>query len=125
MCCSVSGAGDARKYTMWLRKCRAELEDAAKQTSNLHALAAAAAASSADTPSAVSGLAKGTQGVPKFQYYQTVDKITVSILQKVRACMHLLLSLFLATLRVDHSNRAHCASARVSLVLRYRQQACV
>jgi hypothetical protein len=89
MCCSVSDAGDARKYTMWLRKCRAELEDAAKQTSNLHALAAAAAASSVDTPSAVSGLAKGTQGVPKFQYYQTVDKITVSILQKVCACMHL------------------------------------
>jgi hypothetical protein len=84
---------------MWLRKCRAELEDAAKQTSNLHALAAAAAAAacSADTPSAVSGLAKGTQGVPKFQYYQTVDKITVSILQKVRACI------FLATKHISGS----------------------
>lgn len=82
---------------MWLRKCRAELEDAANQTSSLRALAAAAAASSADTPSAVSGLAKGTQGVPKFQYYQTVDKITVSILQKVRADLKLLSTSSVAT----------------------------
>ena len=87
---------------MWIRKCRAELEgDDAGGSGQAGPPRGSIPESQLPVPeqqsqqqqqhiepgtaTAISGLPQGTLGVPKFQYYQTNEKITVSILEKVSA----------------------------------------
>eukprot|EP00611_Tribonema_gayanum_P001770 TRINITY_DN112_c0_g2_i2.p2 TRINITY_DN112_c0_g2~~TRINITY_DN112_c0_g2_i2.p2 ORF type:complete len:378 (+),score=172.60 TRINITY_DN112_c0_g2_i2:300-1433(+) len=76
-----AGTDDSRKYSTWIRKCNAELETA--DATAAAAAAAAAAAKPAPVPAAAAAAAPPPALVPpKYQYYQTADKVTVGILEK-------------------------------------------
>lgn len=60
-----------RKYDMWLRKCEAEMSEDAEETAD--------AAGGAVSPAARAPLAPAGAPVPKYDYYQSSDWVTVEV----------------------------------------------